>query len=73
MSLKLFNLPAFNMFDTQHWVVPQTTRASQQQQLASLGAADVVEKDNEYLVVVDTPGLKSSDVKVPHCLISHVT
>ena len=61
----LFNWPTFDHFEP-HWVVP---RSNQQQQLASLGAADVVEKENEYLVVVDTPGLKSSDVKVRCCII----
>ena len=60
----LFNWPTFDLFEPTWALQSRLAPSASQQQLASLGAADVIEKDNEYQVVVDTPGLKSADVKV---------
>ena len=65
----LLNWPSFDLFSEPMWMMQPLppspfTRQQNQPQLAALGAADVIEVESEYHVVVDTPGFKGADVKV---------
>jgi HSP20 family protein len=57
----LFNWPTFDLWE----VAPHRGSAvAEHTSLANLGAVDVTETPTEYLIVADTPGMTSNDVKV---------
>lgn len=55
----LFNWPTFDLWEVAPHSDHQVSRS-----IANLGAVDVTETATEYLIVADTPGMTSNDVKV---------
>ena len=60
----LFNWPTFDLWEVAPYRHTTSDIAARTSAASSLGAVDVTETETEFLIVADTPGMTSNDVKV---------